>query len=238
MISKQTKKHLIAACFFSGITCNVLADTIDNPCAGLLSIVDRPTVGDSACAVPYKNVVMEFGYQYQQLSQGSHQQNFPEAEFRLGLPANNEFVVLLPNYIHQYGPSQTGYSATVVGLKHEIGYTEHWLGAMEGLFTLPSGSYDYGSDGMGTAVNGIISYTFNPQFNLNFMLGGSSQTLPVITQVSALIVLTLTWFLPGHPRIKLIFMAKFTDKAIPHLEKAVALIVMLVYCTCWQKMSL
>lgn len=173
---KKVRKCLGIACIFSAITFHASAEPIDNPCAGLLSIVDRPTVGDSACVVPYKHIVLELGYQYQQLSQGAgQQQNFPEAEFRLGLPANNEFVFLPPNYIRQ--SMSSGYTASTVGLKHQIGYNQHWLGAVEALVTLPSGSNNFGSDGTGAAFNGILSYTFNPQFNLTFMFGGSSQTL-------------------------------------------------------------
>jgi hypothetical protein len=176
-VTRQLSKvFLLLNYFLWGSGGNAFADTVSNPCAGLLAIVDRPTVADSACVVPYGNIVGEFGYQYQELRMDGQQQNFPEAEIRLGLPGNNELVVLLPNYIHQTKPSQSGDSATTVGIKHEIGYTQHWLGAVESLFLLPSGSNNFGSEGLGVTVNGIISYTFNPQFNLTFMLGETSQT--------------------------------------------------------------
>jgi hypothetical protein len=70
----------------------------------------------------------------------------------------------------------SGFSATTLGLKHEIGYNEHWLGAVEALITLPDGSAAFGNRGTGAAFNGIISYTFNPQFNLTLMLGGTTET--------------------------------------------------------------
>ncbi len=180
MVSKQVWKLFLALTILNGIASNASADTIDNPCGGpnaLLNIIDRPTAADSACVVPFKKAVLEAGYQYQQFTHSAgHEQNFPEAEFRLGLPANNEFSVLLPNYIHQSMTPHSGFAATTVAIKHEIGYTEHWLAAVEALFTLPSGSAAFGSDGLGTTFNGVVSYTFNPQFNLTFMLGGSSET--------------------------------------------------------------
>lgn len=180
MTPKNTWKYFSALTLVFGMVTHVFAETIDDPCAGpsaLLNIIDRPTVSDSACAVPFKKAVLELGYQYQELTHSAgHQQNFPEAEFRLGLPANSELVILLPNYIHQSTAPHSGYAATTLGLKHEIGYTQNWLGAVEALVTLPNGSAAFGSKGMGTAVNGIVTYTFNPQFNLSLMLGGSTET--------------------------------------------------------------
>jgi hypothetical protein len=180
MKPKQVWKLFLAFTFIHGMVFNAFAQTIDNPCGGasaLIDIIDRPTVADSACVVPFKKALLELGYQYQQLHLSSaHQHNLPEAEFRIGLPANNEFSILLPNYIYQSVSPHSGYTATTIGLKHEIGYTKHWLGAVEGLFTLPGGSAAFGSKGLGATFNGIISYTFNPQFNITLMLGVSTET--------------------------------------------------------------
>jgi len=180
VISKQGWKLFWTFTLIYLTAFNVFADTIDNPCGGasaLLNIIDRPTVADSACVVPFRKAVIELGYQYQQLTHSAgHEQNFPEAELRLGLPANNEFAIILPNYIHQSMTPRSGYSATTLGIKHEIGYTQNWLAAVEALFTLPDGSAAFGNKGLGAAFNGIISYAFNPQCNLSFMLGGSTET--------------------------------------------------------------
>lgn len=179
MISKQA--GMLVFSFMLGMTTYAQADTVDDPCGGpsaLLSLIDRPTVGDSACVVSFKQAVLESGYQYQELTQSSaKQQNLPEAEFRLGLPSNNEFVLVLPNYIHQSLLPGSGFNATTIGIKHELGYTQTWLGAVESLFTLPSGSSAYGAQAVGVALNGIVQYTFNPTVSLSFMLGVTSQTL-------------------------------------------------------------
>lgn len=180
--SKQAWKLVWIFTLAYGFAPDLFADTVDDPCGGpsaLLNIIDRPTVADSACVVPYKKVVLETGYQYQQLTHSAgNEQNFPEAELRIGLPIKNEFVAVLPNYVHQSMSSQSGFMATTLGIKHEIGYTEHWLGAIESLFTLPDGNAAFGSKGVGVALNGIVAYTFNPQYNLSLMLGGTSQTQP------------------------------------------------------------
>ena len=70
----------------------------------------------------------------------------------------------------------SGLTATTIGIKHEIGYTQNWLGTVEALFTLPNGSAAFGSKQMGTAINGIVSYNINSAFNLTFMFGGTSET--------------------------------------------------------------
>lgn len=180
MIFKQVWKLFWMFIVIYGINPSVFADTVDDPCGGpsaFLSIVDRPTIGDSVCAVPFKKAVLELGTQYLNLIHSTgHEQNFPEAEFRLGLPANNEFVLLLPNYIHQSITPGSGFSATTVGIKHGIGYTKNWAAALEGLFTLPNGSAAFGSKGLGATFNGILSYTLNPKVNMTFMLGGSTET--------------------------------------------------------------
>jgi hypothetical protein len=180
MASKQIWKRLWIGIINYGMAFTVFAETVDDPCGGasaLLNRVNRPTVTDSACVVPFKKAILELGYQYQQLTHSAgYQQNFPEAEWRVGLPVNNEFVLVLPNYIHQSMAPHSGFAATTMGIKHEIGYTKTWLAAAEALFTLPSGSTAFGSQDMGTVVNGIIDYTFNSTFSLSFMLGVATQT--------------------------------------------------------------
>ena len=158
----------------------VLAEIIPDPCAGpspLLNLIDRPTVGDSACVVPYKKAILEMGYQYQSLSHSAgNEQNFPEAELRIGLPLNNELVMILPSNIHQSMAPHSGFTATVVGIKHELGYNKSWLWTIEALLTQSNGSAAFGSKGNGAAFNGIVSYNINSSFNLTFMFGGTTQT--------------------------------------------------------------
>ena len=161
---------------------------IQNPCAGpsaLLSILDRPTVSDSACVAPLGHAVLELGYQHADLrgEGGGTADNYPEAEVRFGLPGGNEFKVLPSNYNSQRSgipeEASSGLSATSIGFKHELGYTKKWLGSVEAIFTLPSGNDAFGSRGPGAAVNGIVAYALTDQIGLSLQLGLSSQTGPV-----------------------------------------------------------
>jgi hypothetical protein len=173
---------------------NAEEGAIEDPCSGpsaLLAVLDRPTVSDSACAVAKGQFVLEMGYQHAYLRGpgGGTADNFPEAEVRVGLPGSNEFVLLPSNYNRQRtrafsgGPEQKtdGLSAVTLGLKHELGYTRHWLGAVEALFTLPSGGSAFGSRGLGAAFNGIVDYAVSDQIGLSLQLGVSSQTDPAFS---------------------------------------------------------
>ncbi len=156
-------------------------DTVTNPCNGILAIVDRPSKADSACVVPFGQFDLEGGYQFLDLTGGGSGQNFPQAEFRVGLPFNNEFVVLPPNYNTQTIFPHAGWGATVVGIKHEIGYTSNLVGAVEGLVTLPTGSNSYGSDETGGALNAIATYSLTSALSATAMVGVTSQSLPSLS---------------------------------------------------------
>ena len=179
--SKPALALLTAALVLQSAAVKAQSPTQD-PCAGplaFLAIVDRPTVADSACVVPDGNVVLELGAQRSKNRDGSRGFNLPEAELRFGIPGNNELVALPPNYAHQAGGglSASGAGSTVVGVKHELGYTAKWLGAVESLVTLPSGNAAFGSAGTGVAFNGIVSYSPTSNTGLSMMLGVSTQTL-------------------------------------------------------------
>ncbi len=166
---------------------------IPDPCSGpsaLLAILDRPTVSDSACTVPQGRFVLEAGFQHAEVrGRGDGRaDNYPQAEMRTGLPGRNEFVLLPPNYNRQRtgavpglpARETAGSSAVTLGLKHELGYTRYWLGAVEALFTLPSGGSAFGSQGLGMALNGIAAYTLSEQIGFSLQLGVNSQTNPAL----------------------------------------------------------
>lgn len=165
---------------------------ISDPCAGplaFLAILDRPTVSDSACAVPSGKVVLEMGFQHSTLRGhgGGTADNYPQTVLRAGLPGRSEFVLLAPYYTRQTAqavpdsPAEeaSGLSAVTLGIKHSVGYTRSWLGAVEALFTLPTGGSAFGSRGLGVALNGISAYSLTEQTGLSLQLGVSSQTGPV-----------------------------------------------------------
>lgn len=154
-----------------------VAAALDNPCLGsnaLLNLVDRPNASDSPCTVPERKMMVETGIEYQQLLHAAHAQvNLPEAEFRFGLPKQNELFLLAPNYIHQSIAPKAGFTQTIIGLKHMLGYTDKWVAAIEGAANLSDGSDAFGDQRFGAVFNGIASYTINDKWTATFMLGGS-----------------------------------------------------------------
>ncbi len=162
-----------------GLIANLFAATNTNPCGDpplLLNVLDRPTNAYSPCLVPFKKALIEWGSQFQRLRYSGHLVDLPEAALRVGLPANNEFMVSFPNYFHQSSPSYSGFGATTLGFRHQLNATQKWVAAIQGLLTLPDGSAAYGSKGFGGIINGIIYYTITPRWGLTFVLGGSTQT--------------------------------------------------------------
>lgn len=162
------------------------------PCSGssaLLGLLDRPTVGDSSCVVPQGMTVVEAGATAGNLygSPGGEIDTLPNLELRFGLPGNSEFVWLPPDFQYQPlnagpgGPATTvsGFGPTTLGIKHELGYTEHWQWTAEALATLPSGDSTFGSHGVGGALNGIVSYGNGP-LGVSLMVGVTSQTEPTV----------------------------------------------------------
>jgi hypothetical protein len=127
-------------------------------------------------------VVMEIGVQHATLrgQGGGTTDTYPQAVLRAGLPGRNEFVLIVPNYTTQSSadPEINGWSAATIGIKHSLGYSSAWQGAVEALFTLPSGSRAFGSRGLGAAFNGIAAYSLTEQIGLSLQLGVSSQTDP------------------------------------------------------------
>jgi opacity protein-like surface antigen len=149
---------------------------INDPCDNFLSVLNRPTVADSVCVVKPGKVIIELGTQYQDLYPGNnHGINFPDSQFRFGLPGSNEFTLLPPNYI-RYNGEISGYTATVLGLKHQFPNENNLNYTVEGIFTLPTGDRNFGSDGLGVALNGIVNYGFTAAFSVAMMVGITSET--------------------------------------------------------------
>lgn len=156
------------------------ADAIsEDPCASFLAVIDRPTTASSVCAVKSGQVVASMGFQYKEhYPENGNSHNFPQPVVRFGLPASNELLILPSDYITQHvaGETQSGYAATAVGLKHQFAPLAKLIYAGKGILALPSGDSNFGSDGLGFALNGIASYDLTTAISLTLMLGFSSQT--------------------------------------------------------------
>lgn len=169
---------------------------VSDPCSGpsaLFSLIDRPTVGDSACVVPAGQTLLEAGVaRYVPKAASGYSLGYPQLELRFGLRADNELVLLPPNINRVVTPMPgggnqiiSGGSAAVAGLKHEFGYNSQWLWAGETLITLPSGSPDFGSAATGYAINGIVNDSVTPVFSLTLMLGATHLAAPANQQSGA-----------------------------------------------------
>lgn len=157
------------------------ASPIDDPCGGpnaLLNLINRPTYADSACVVPNKSELLELGTQYQSLIFQGTSLNLPEAMFRIGLPANNEIMVLFPNYYHQSVSPRAGFTNSALGWKHQFGYDARGIYAAEVYIEPPGGNEGFGSPGIGALANGIISYSITDSLSVMGLFGVSTQTLP------------------------------------------------------------
>ena len=168
---------------------NDATSVIQDPCAGagsLLSILDRPTVSDSSCAVKPGIVVLEAGAQDNFYNPGglkSEQWIYPYAEIRVGLPDNNEIKFFPPNYnILSYPgsnmPSVNGYNDSGIGFKHEFGYTRNLTYSADVLVTFPSGTNGFQNYGTGITLNGQFTYSLTNALSVQFAPGISSLTAP------------------------------------------------------------
>src|SRR6185437_9155490 len=155
--------------------------------SGFLAVIDRPTAEDSGCVVPLGMSDVEAGATAGGLypAPGGRFYTLPNLVLRWGLPDNSEFVWLPPNLQHQSvdaaagAPTATlrGFGPTTVGIKHVLGWSDHWQWTAEALATLPSGDSTFGSHGAGGALNAIVSYGNGP-LGLSLMVGATSETAP------------------------------------------------------------
>jgi hypothetical protein len=166
---------------------SIAGEEKSDPCSAssptaLFAFLDRPTFSDSACPVPFGHAVLEMGLVRATLrgEGGGRSNSYPQAELRFGLPGRNEFKILAPTYTSQRSgdprEASSGFSATALGLKHGLGYSDKWTGSVEAIITLPSGNADFGSRGSGATLNGIAEYSVTDQVALSMQLGLSSLT--------------------------------------------------------------
>lgn len=172
---------LLFSLLFFQVATPFAQDAPSNPCRGPYALLNITNIGgnaDSPCVVPEQDILLESSLQWQTNNPSGTQQNFPQADLRLGLPKLTEFTVYFPNYIHQNVIPHSGFGAMSVGMKHQFFYDEHWMVSAETLITPQNSNTAFGSGGWGTVVNGLINYTINPQYSVLVMLGGNSLTEP------------------------------------------------------------
>lgn len=170
----------IIFCILTATPFTAIAD--NDICSDLLNLISAPSNVNSPCSIPFKKVFTELNYIDQQLPyHAGVQQNVPNANIRMGLPANNELFVLPSTYIDQKTFPGTGSTDIRFGLKHTITYKNDWVFALQGIADTPTGSAAYGSNHWGITFNGIAYYEINDQFSITGQLGISRLSDPKLS---------------------------------------------------------
>lgn len=177
-------KRLISGFVLYGIslliTSNIYSASSVDLCANpsLFDLSDRGSVTKTPCSLPYNLIMIETGYQYEEFNLIGNRHNYIQPVFFVGLPSKTELFVELADYNRLSIDHLSGYSATVLGAKHELGYGQNWVAASAVRLTLPSGSPSFGSQGLGAKLDGIIKYQIDSNLALTLMVGGSTETQP------------------------------------------------------------
>lgn len=150
-------------------------DAVAYPCenGSILTYFKRPTVITSACPVPYGKYTIEGGIQYNDYINNGKGFTYPQSKVRVGLPWRSELSIVLPSEISNSAIKSTGLSSTVLALKHNMAYGEHWNSAVRAVYIPASGSAHYGTANNGYMLNGILAYKLN-NINITGMISVSS----------------------------------------------------------------
>ncbi len=159
-----------------------------NPCTGptsMLSLLNRPTVADSACVARPGDLVIEEGYKNQVSHNPGFQRSvtYPNGLLRFGLPGNWEIDLFPPSYNRRTTRSvvvgddvETGFGDVTVGAKHEFGLFGPFVLAADTKISAPSGVRPFTNGAADATVNGIMSYKVTQNIGLALQIGASSLT--------------------------------------------------------------
>ena len=148
----------------------------EDPCRGdqmLLSLINRPSISDSPCTVPPKEVLVEAGLQRQDILGGGNALSGPALALRLGVSNNSEFMLNPPNYIYQSIYPNSGFTAGSLSFKHRFFYNQSWIISGDAYIAPPSGSAAFGSPHVQATVNGIFYHIINEAFSCQLQVGVS-----------------------------------------------------------------
>lgn len=167
--------HKILLAVFISLYASISSAQVPPLCHGgansLLALVDRPSIAYNPCTVPAQKVLIETGYNFQQLIPQNNAHLFPQTEIRIGLINNTEIDLFPPQYNYQTPEPTSGFSASSIGLKHVAYYDEHQLISMQGYITPASGSNYYGTRDTGFLINAIYNYGFDSGVSISTLTG-------------------------------------------------------------------
>ena len=153
-----------------------------DPCSGdthLLAVLNRPTIGFSACAEARGRVLTEIGYQ-NQLQGGplpTASTQYTQPFIRIGAADRVELDLIPPNYnlTHPNGMPRThGFNDSGVGAKFEVPPSSRSIFAIDTLLTFPSGSGGFSNGAPALTVNLDAAYSLSPVFGFATTAGFSS----------------------------------------------------------------
>jgi hypothetical protein len=144
----------------------------------VLELTNRGSISDTPHVVPNNKWLVEGGYQHLSLSTDGPISTAPQAEIVRGLNFNTEVFVMIPTFFSQKTPRFSGNDTPALGTKHELVQGRNWLVSLQGIVILPGGSFEFGHRSTGVRLNAMTSYLISPQFDLEAMLGFSTESLP------------------------------------------------------------
>lgn len=142
----------------------------------VMDLTDRGSITDTPHTVPNKKMIVEGGYQYLFLQEDGPLQTTPQIEIDFGLLLNTEFILEIPTHYWLNNPQFSGFDTPSLGIKHELIQGKNWLMSLQGIVTLPGGSFGFGHHGAGGQLNLMGTYGFAPKLSLTGMFGLSTET--------------------------------------------------------------
>jgi hypothetical protein len=151
-----------------------------DPCGSITSVVSRPSIASSVCAVPSGQVEVESGWS-NTTTNGSPAGNtlaYGIGAIRFGTKNNHlDLELNPPNYATTSvggPPAVSGWSDTAVGVKYEAGYNARAAWGVNGIATFPTGSSAFSAGGSQYTGNFNWTYTLNQTFGLGGTMGFNS----------------------------------------------------------------
>jgi hypothetical protein len=148
-----------------------------DPCSGsILSIVTRPTVTTSVCAVTPGHVLIENGYTNTTTTGtgGGVTAAYPQSLVRVGTADPHlEFSVAPPSFNRTSvgGAVSTGYGDISVGAKYEIGYNRTASWGANAIVTIPTGARAFTAGAAQYTANLNWTDAVGPVFSLSGTVG-------------------------------------------------------------------
>lgn len=139
-----------------------------NPCDGMLNLINRPTLASAPCAVPPNHVLVENGYA-NVVSTGPAAgvaANYPQSVIRIGtFDPNFEVDIFAPNYTHSNASAPSGWGDFSIGTQFHLGQSGNAVWGGGAIVSIPTGNRAF--------TAGAAQYTadFNWVYNLGPVFG-------------------------------------------------------------------